>query len=139
MRDYYSEFVENKSGNTEETELTKLTKLTKAQNTPFVSFVSEQTQANGINFNLDELLEKPELKAQFEFEVSERTSIMIFDGGLSETEAAERSLSYVVENWLSLFAEDIKGALPAKCASCGLELEHSADGLKPYCAMGCRQ
>lgn len=51
------------------------------------------------------LLENDELQEQFNFEVEERTAIMIFDGEINETEAERLALRNTLENWLSLFGE----------------------------------
>lgn len=45
--------------------------------------------------------ELQEMKQQFEFEVSERVAIMIFDGKLSENEAIELSGKNTFQMWLS--------------------------------------
>ena len=47
----------------------------------------------------------PDLQEQFEFEVNERAAIMVFDGGLSETDAAILSREDVTRIWFSLFGE----------------------------------
>jgi hypothetical protein len=46
----------------------------------------------------------PDLREQFEFEVSERIAIMIFDGGLSESEAVKQAKESTFQIWLNLFA-----------------------------------
>ena len=102
MRDYYAEYIGKKSENMTETELTK---LTKAENNPFVSFVSEQTDVNLKKFCLDDLLKNVEMKEQFEFEIEERTAIMIFDGGMSEAEAIKLARENVKQTWLAHFGE----------------------------------
>ncbi len=53
---------------------------------------------------LDSLLSSDsDLREQFEFEIEERTAIMIFDGGLSETEAVKLARENVTEIWFDLF------------------------------------
>lgn len=51
------------------------------------------------------LLSRPDLREQFEFEVEERIAIMIFDGGLSESEAVTLARATTFQIWLNLFAE----------------------------------
>jgi hypothetical protein len=51
------------------------------------------------------LLSDQELREQFDFEVEERTAILIFDANTLEGEAAELARSFTFQTWLGLFTE----------------------------------
>jgi hypothetical protein len=97
MRDYYAEYLEK---NPEDKRESELTKLTKAQNNPFVSFVSDQIGINQKVNSLDELLEDPEMRDQFEFEIEERTAILIYENELPEDEAKKSAQTIVEQVWM---------------------------------------
>lgn len=106
MRDYYAEYIGRKSENISETKVSKVSKgKTEKEKEAFDTFDTEHTDINQKNVCLDDLLKNDEMKAQFEFEVKERTAIMIFDGGLSEIEASKLSRENVTQTWFNLFSD----------------------------------
>ncbi|HXH68735.1 MAG TPA: hypothetical protein VNI60_00160 [Pyrinomonadaceae bacterium] len=72
----------------------------------FIRLNKQQILAELRKIKLDSLLsENDALSEQFEFEVEERTAIMIFDGEVEETEANTLAFETTLEIWLSLFGE----------------------------------
>ncbi len=72
----------------------------------FIRLNKQQILAELRKIKLSSLLsENDALRKQFEFEVEERTAIMIFDGEVEETEANSLAFETKLEIWLSLFGE----------------------------------
>lgn len=51
--------------------------------------------------------QNPDLQEQFEFEIEERTAIMIFDGKLSEENAKQLAKETTTDIWLKIFIGSI--------------------------------
>ena len=106
MKDYYADFLIKNSENIPESKVSKVSKGSfEGENGAFDTFDTECSDVYLKIFSLDELLENDELREQFEFEVEERTAIMIFDGEMLESEAATFARANVERIWLSLFAD----------------------------------
>ena len=72
----------------------------------FIRLNKQQILMELRKIKLDFLLSETDaLREQFEFEVEERTAIMIFDGEVEETKANSLALETTIETWLSLFDE----------------------------------
>src|SRR5687767_1018467 len=97
MKDYYTDFIKKNSGNIPES------KVSKVSEPSFDTFDTEYTYVNPEKFSLDELLKDEEMREQFEFEIEERTAILIFEEGISETQAPILARQSVEETWLALF------------------------------------
>jgi hypothetical protein len=101
MKDYYVDFLVKNSGNTPESEVSKVSEP------PFDTFDTYTTQTNDSFLSLERFLEDPKLRDQFDFEVEERTAIMMFDSELRETEAKYLARKCVEEIWIGLFITDL--------------------------------
>jgi hypothetical protein len=112
MKDYYADFLTKNFQNTSESEVSKVSKVVeKDEKGAFDTFDTTSTNKIQKNILLAELFKNTELKKQFEFEVKERTAIMLADGVLSECEAFALARRDVEETWFGLFFD---GELPVK-------------------------
>ncbi|HRH40362.1 MAG TPA: hypothetical protein PKY82_01870 [Pyrinomonadaceae bacterium] len=109
MKDYYAEFIEKKSVNITETKVSKVSKgHFESKKETFDTFDTERSRINQKKSFLESLLlSNSILCEQFNFEVEERTAIMIFDDGLPESEAINLAHQTTFQVWLELFAGSI--------------------------------
>lgn len=104
MRDYYAEYLTKNNENMSESKMPKVPKgVTEGENQTFGTFGTEHFGENPENFCLEKLLENPELKTQFEFEIEERAAIIAVEQILTEAEACWLARENVIETWRGLF------------------------------------
>ena len=100
MRDYYSEYLGKKLQNAPETEVSKVSKgCSSPGNAPLDTFdTSFSYGIPGIFGSRFSSLDA-DSRQQLLFEIEERIAIMMFDGGLGETEANAAAVADVLPGW----------------------------------------
>lgn len=147
MRDYYAEYVGEKNGNTSGSRVSKVSKGDEeGKSNAFDTFDTEQSDVNQKKFSLEELLENSEMREQFEFEIEERTAVLVYESGMPETEAIVAARENVKQVWFGLFKEDCcfnadknvgKITKEQHCSNCNLEMDLIEDGNLWFCPFGC--
>ena len=103
MRDYYSEYLGKKLQDTPVKEVSKVSKGCSSHgNIPFDTFDTSFPYGIPEIFGSQFSSLDADSRQQLLFEIEERIAIMMFDGGLSETDANAAAVADVLRGWFGL-------------------------------------